>query len=145
MCLTKLRQYCASSHPDRSIEHFFFSECITMLFSLELPMWLCPWQTIYNGWMDEEEDRRDGRWKRRMLGGLAKWVESKWCRSTLADSMAPLITFNQSWEEGPSQPPCWTPTVSHLISSIPPVHSIFLPHSTWPQNPPFQQFPIIVY
>lgn len=65
-----------------------------------------------DGWRRGEE-RLGGRWKCK-LGGLAKWAESKWCWSTLADSMAPLITFNQSFVESAGQ----TPTVSHLLSSI---------------------------
>lgn len=79
----------------------FLVNAITMLFSLELPMWFCPWQTLYYGWMDGWRGGEE-RWEDSgsvSLGGLAKWAESKWCRSTLADSMAPLITFNQSCAE----------------------------------------------
>lgn len=92
-------------------------------------LWNCPCgsapgkHSTMEGWTDEEEDRRDGG--RVSLGGLAKWAESKWCWSTLADSMAPLITFNQSCVEGPSQPHYQTPPVSHLLSSFSPLHSIF--------------------
>lgn len=77
----------------------FSVSAIKMLFSLELPMWFYPWHTLYYGWMDGwrgGEKRWEGGGSVSLVG-LAKWAESKWCRSTLADSVAPLITFNQSY------------------------------------------------
>lgn len=73
--------------------------------------------------------RLEDRWEaggRVSLSGLAQRAESKWYRSTMADSMAPLITFNQSCIDGPSQHHYQTPPVSYLLSSFFPLHSNFL-------------------
>ena len=110
---------------------FFFSlsvRAIAELLSVELSVWFSPWQTLYYGWMDGWMGGWVDGWTDGgggggsvSLGGLAKWAESKWYRSTLADSEAPLIAFDQSGVEGPkpsSLPPPNSASLSPSANSI---------------------------
>lgn len=108
---------------------FLFSQCERLQ---RCSLWNCPCgsapgrHSTTDGWMDGWVcgwmDGRGGGGGSVSLGGLAKWAESKWYRSTLADSEAPLIAFDQSGVEGP-KPSSLPPPKSTSLS--PSAHSIF--------------------
>lgn len=130
--MEKGRQYCPSSFNQTGQLSSFFQSTQMKCCSL----WNCSCgsapgkHATMDGWIDTKD-----RWEasgRVSLSGLAQRAESKWYRSTMADSMAPLITFSQSCIVGLSQHHSQTPPVSHLLSSIFPLHSptLYTKHCT---------------